>query len=237
MDLTPTGRISKSEPAEVRRRKHALRLRLARKRKAEEQGRQLRSKSPNGQGMTPEQRRLSKMVWNRQARQVEAAREGRALQPYRAHRCDAHVKQWKAHVSAEKKRMAEKHDGHVREWKADPARVARWKYDHDERYALYHRLKRWMHKHLGNNLPSRKWSQHLGYTVDELKTHIEKQFRKGMGWHNRGEWHVDHIVPVASFQIDSVDSPDFKACFCLANLRPMWGKDNIRKGAKRVSLL
>ena len=58
-----------------------------------------------------------------------------------------------------------------------------------------------------------------------------------MGWHNMGEWHIDHIVPVSSFTITSADDADFKACWALTNLRPMWADENRSKGDKRLTLL
>lgn len=75
------------------------------------------------------------------------------------------------------------------------------------------------------------------FTVEELRAHLERQFTKGMGWHNMGDWHVDHIVPVAAFTIASVDDPDFRVCWALTNLRPIWADENQAKGAKRLTLL
>ena len=129
------------------------------------------------------------------------------------------------------------HDAHVKEWKSDRNRIHKWKYKYVARYNLYHRIKRWMHKHLGNSLPSREWSQYLGYTTEELKQHLERQFKKGMNWENKGEWHIDHIVPVSSFNIESIDSPEFRACFGLANLRPIWADDNMIKGDRCIYLI
>lgn len=80
-----------------------------------------------------------------------------------------------------------------------------------------------------------KWSDLLGYTTRELRDHIERQFTEGMGWHNKGDWHVDHIVPASSF--DLTKESEIKSCMALTNLRPMWAKDNLKKGATRVSLL
>lgn len=111
------------------------------------------------------------------------------------------------------------------------------KYANDATYAIYHRIKLWMHKHLGDRLPSRKWSKHLGYTPEQLRAHIERQFTRGMGWSNKGEWHIDHIVPVSSFTITSIESPDFIACFGLQNLRPVWAKENLRKSDRMEFLL
>jgi len=34
------------------------------------------------------------------------------------------------------------------------------------------------------------------------------------------------------FNFSSPDDLDFKRCWDLKNLRPMWGTDNIKKGAK-----
>lgn len=77
----------------------------------------------------------------------------------------------------------------------------------------------------------------LGYSVEELVAHLERQFLKGMSWGNYGEWHVDHIVPVSSFNYETFQDSEFRACWAITNLRPMWGKDNYAKGAKRLTLL
>lgn len=77
----------------------------------------------------------------------------------------------------------------------------------------------------------------LGYTIAELRTHLERQFLRGMTWDNMGEWHVDHIVPLASFTITGADCPELKRAWALPNLRPLWARDNLSKSAKRVSLL
>lgn len=79
----------------------------------------------------------------------------------------------------------------------------------------------------------------LGYTLDDLVAHMEKQFTKGMNWESfhRGEIHIDHIRPVAEFKPESADCPEFKACWALTNLRPIWAQDNRAKGAKRLYLL
>jgi len=73
-----------------------------------------------------------------------------------------------------------------------------------------------------------KW---LGCDGDDLRRHLEGQFRKGMTWANYGtHWHVDHLLPCASF--DHNDPEQIRQCWHWTNLRPMWAKDNIAKGAK-----
>lgn len=83
----------------------------------------------------------------------------------------------------------------------------------------------------------RSWTALVGYTVDELRQHIERQFLKGMTWENMGEWHLDHIVPLSAFKYESPDDPDFQAAWALTNLRPLWAPDNQKKHSKRLTLL
>lgn len=72
----------------------------------------------------------------------------------------------------------------------------------------------------------------LGYTPEQLIEHLEKQFHNGMTWENYGEWHIDHIKPISSFIFESSEDEEFKRCWSLKNLQPMWGTENIKKGNK-----
>lgn len=87
----------------------------------------------------------------------------------------------------------------------------------------------------------KKWEHLVGYTAEDLRLHLERQFTRGMGWHNygkgAGKWHIDHIVPQSAFDFASPDDPDFRACWALTNLRPLWGTKNISKHASREFLL
>lgn len=74
--------------------------------------------------------------------------------------------------------------------------------------------------------------QLLGYTIEELMQHLEKQFVDGMTWDNYGQWHVDHIRPMSSFNFTSPDDPEFKECWALSNLQPLWWPDNLSKGPR-----
>lgn len=66
-----------------------------------------------------------------------------------------------------------------------------------------------------------------GASIEVVKEHLERQFKKGMSWENRGEWHVDHIRPCASF--DLTDPEQQKQCFHYTNLQPLWAAENISK--------
>ena len=68
----------------------------------------------------------------------------------------------------------------------------------------------------------------IGCDWEALKNHIEAQFTCGMSWDNRGKWHVDHIVPLASAKtIEDVIQLNH-----YTNLRPLWALDNLKKGAR-----
>lgn len=126
---------------------------------------------------------------------------------------------------------------------AVPGRGAEWKRRHRERYkdSIPHivnkRMSNRLYKAITRGKAGKSWREWVDYSVEELLAHIERQFVKGMGWHNIGEWHIDHIVPLASFGAESVDSEEFRRAWALTNLRPMWGKDNMSKGPRVQTLL
>jgi len=107
----------------------------------------------------------------------------------------------------------------------------------DPLYALNKSISLYIRETLKNNGGSKKnrhWEDVVGYTVLELRKHLEKQFIDGMSWDNYGTdgWHIDHIIPVAVFNYSSPEHIDFKRCWSLSNLQPLWAKDNLSKGKK-----
>jgi hypothetical protein len=72
----------------------------------------------------------------------------------------------------------------------------------------------------------------LKYTPNELINHLEKQFTDTMTWDNYGIWHVDHKLPITSFDIKEMGDEEFMKCWSLDNLQPMWGTENILKSNK-----
>lgn len=61
--------------------------------------------------------------------------------------------------------------------------------------------------------------------------HLEKQFKKGMTRENHGLWHIDHIIPISSFDLTKPEQQI--KCFHYTNMQPLWAKENLSKGAKR----
>lgn len=107
----------------------------------------------------------------------------------------------------------------------------------DPLFNMTDRLRRAINNSLGKGLKNRRsWERLVGWTQSDLMRHLERQFLPGMTWDNRGQWHIDHIVPLAKFSFDSAEHPDFKAAWALTNLRPLWARDNQRKHARRLLL-
>ena len=76
-------------------------------------------------------------------------------------------------------------------------------------------------------LKSAKTEELIGCTFEEFRVHIEKQFHDKMTWDNYGEWHVDHIIPCAVF--DLLQPTQQLLCFHYSNLQPLWGEENLSK--------
>jgi hypothetical protein len=70
----------------------------------------------------------------------------------------------------------------------------------------------------------------LGCTINEAIEHFEQKFQPGMSWENHGQWHIDHIRPLASF--DLTDPEQRKQAGHYSNLQPLWAKENLSKGCR-----
>ena len=70
----------------------------------------------------------------------------------------------------------------------------------------------------------------LGVDWEVAKQHIERQFKKGMNWNNQGEWHIDHIIPLAS--ANTLERLEELSHY--TNLQPMWAIDNLIKNDKII---
>lgn len=79
-------------------------------------------------------------------------------------------------------------------------------------------------------LKNTKTQEMLGVDWGVAKNHIERQFTKGMNWNNYGEWHIDHIIPLASAK-----TPERLNQLChYTNLQPMWAEENLSKSDKII---
>ncbi len=71
--------------------------------------------------------------------------------------------------------------------------------------------------------------ERLGFTIEDLRSHLESQFTCGMDWSafSGGAIHIDHIKPLSTF--DLTDAEQVNEAWALSNLRPLWALDNMRR--------
>lgn len=157
-------------------------------------------------------------------------RERRAKNPEKA---KERVRRWRA-------RNIEKCKENARiQWQKIRAQVMEKKkerYANDSIYAMSANVRSTVGKAFGRfgYTKRSRTSELVGCAWDELKKHIEKQFRRGMNWENRGvAWHIDHIVPLAS----ATTPEELRALCHFTNLRPLPALENHRKSAKREFLI
>ncbi len=116
------------------------------------------------------------------------------------------------------------------------ARISGKKHDHKRRKDPIFRFNQNISRSINlslkkNNLSKngRHWEDLVGYTSQELRDHLEKLFKPGMTWDNRSDWHIDHKIPKSFFKIKEVGDVEFRMCWRLENLQPLWAFDNISK--------
>ena len=139
----------------------------------------------------------------------------------------AYHKEWKSKNKDKIKEYEKRYRQHYKRTSSGKmaARRAESKYRAKPRVKVIHNQR----KRLRDFIKSTGKRVHLrfGCTPEFMRTHIEKQFKRGMTWDNYGEWHIDHIMPCAQFDLSNQLHADI--CFNWQNLRPLWAKDNHAK--------
>ncbi len=143
-------------------------------------------------------------------------------------KCHESVRRW-VEANSERKREVN------RRWYEANREKSR-EYSHRRRATLKgklsHRMGGAINRALHGTKSGRKWERLVGYTVEHLKKHLEKRFTDGMNWENMGKWHIDHVIPISAFNFEKVNDFDFKRCWSLKNLQPLWAIENMNKHTK-----
>lgn len=109
------------------------------------------------------------------------------------------------------------------------------KYQTDAHYRLKMMIHSSIYLSLKGNKHGRHWEDLVGYTLSDLIKHLESKFTPGMCWELYGsEIETDHIIPISSFNITSYDCDDFKKCWSLNNLQPLWETTRVIDGIKYI---
>lgn len=100
-----------------------------------------------------------------------------------------------------------------------------------------HKLSHNLRNLIGHSFSKRGWRKNtktnkiLGASYDVVFNHIESRFKDGMNWENKGEWHIDHIIPLSSAK---TQEELIELCH-YTNLQPLWAEENIVKGNKIIA--
>ena len=144
----------------------------------------------------------------------------------------------KRYYQKNKKEIYEKRKDYQKEWNKNNKEKIRNRRNErrnffrktDPVYRLMENLSRNLRKKLKDK-SNKKVHQLLDYTGIELREHLEKQFSGEINWDNYGSyWHLEHIIPQGLF--DFTKEEEIKKCWNLRNLRPLYGKDNLKKTNK-----
>ena len=78
------------------------------------------------------------------------------------------------------------------------------------------------------------WESVVDYDLKTLREKLKSTIPKGYTWQDfvEGRLHLDHIIPGCAFNIDSIDSLEFKRCWALKNLQLLPAKEHREKGRK-----
>jgi len=112
----------------------------------------------------------------------------------------------------------------------------------DSRFRLYGNFSSQIWFALKEKKAKRKWEALVGYSLQDLITHLESLWEPWMNWDNYGNpnkdqtncWHIDHIIPQSAFDFKTPEDEQFRLCWALNNLRPCEAKVNIAKGNKFI---
>jgi hypothetical protein len=100
-----------------------------------------------------------------------------------------------------------------------------------ERYRIKSKLRRGVHRMLRlakARKNGRRTTSFLGTTFEDAKQRLEAKFKKGMTWQNHGSvWEIDHVVPLASFDLSKPES--LKFANHISNLQPLFIYENRKK--------
>lgn len=114
--------------------------------------------------------------------------------------------------------------------KAKQAAYKRIRLKNDHAFRLTHNIRVRINRAIKGQIKSNHTIELVGCDVGFLRRWLEAKFLPGMTWENYGDWHVDHIMPCASFDLS--DPVQQRTCFRWTNLQPLWEKENLAKSDK-----
>lgn len=185
-------------------------------------------------------------IWKKNNKEKNTA----SNKKYNAKNKEKSIKYRKEHYLKNKKRINKRNSEYKKKNKEKSNKHIREKRKNDLKFRITENIRTL----LKNSIKYKRNTNHscltfLGYSIMELKEHLESKFEPWMSWQNWGRyipetwndedqttwtWHIDHIVPRYKFDYTSMKDEAFKQCWALSNLRPYSAKQNILDGAQRT---
>lgn len=106
----------------------------------------------------------------------------------------------------------------------------RKRYNSSPQYRIAKTIRSRIQDALKREHKSKRTEELLGISFKDFKIYLENNFKENMSWDNYGEWEVDHIIPISSFDLSN-ESEQLKA-FNYKNTQPLWVSENRRKSNK-----
>lgn len=125
-------------------------------------------------------------------------------------------------LTEEQKQQKREYMRKYREKNKDIINKKKLKENMSQMQVLSHTMSSAIYRVLKGIKSDRHWEDIVGYSIQDLKEHLEKQFTPEMNWNNMGKyWEIDHIIPLNLFNYESEQDEQFKICWSLMNLRPL----------------
>lgn len=155
----------------------------------------------------------------------------------------ARVLEWARQKRKSDPEFRQKHLDRNREWRAQnkawqraQSRKRRLLLKDDPAFKIMASVRARVGRALKGAPKNEKTANLIGAPIEVVRAHIENLFQAGMtwdnwgrGWHGAQEWHLDHIQPLASF--DLTDPEQLARACHYTNLQPLWAVENLKKGA------
>jgi len=97
----------------------------------------------------------------------------------------------------------------------------------DPQYRLAMMIRKRTNSMIRNNFNSGKIVAMLGVSWTDFSFYLESKFKDGMSFKNYGQWQIDHIKPLSSF--DLTNSEEFFKAANYSNIQPLWVEDHLEK--------
>ncbi len=170
---------------------------------------------------------LSEKEKAKRRRDSEHAKEWRKSNPEAARERDKKYREATSGGYAEKQRKwrAENHEHSKAYHRAYMKRRMREDINYKMRHSLSSRINTAMSR--TRNVKSTTTAKLIGCSIDFFREYIAARLTPGMTLQNYGEWHVDHRIPCAKFDLSNPEQQ--RQCFHYTNMQPLWAKDNLSK--------